>query len=378
MQPKPPPNNRDIVLVGGGHTHALVLRMWGQRPVPGARITLINPGPSAAYSGMLPGHIAGHYPRAALEIDLVKLAGRVGAEIILGAASDIDPVGKTVQIGARKIPYDFASIDVGVHGRMPALEGFMDHAVAVKPLNEFATAWSAQLARIKSGTAPATAAVIGGGVAGAEVALAMAFAMRALRQDAKVTVVDAGLGMAGLGEGARATLIRAMERLNVKMCQNQAVSRVLDGGLLLANQTKVDAGFILGAGGAKANEWLAQSEVPTTDDGFIVTGPTLQVGPYPDLFAVGDCAHLSHAPRPKAGVFAVRAAPILAQNLRAVATGQGALAQFNPQRDFLKLVSLGGKSAMAQKWGYSLSGPGAWRLKNWIDQRFMAQFRDPS
>ena len=68
------PLTRDLVLIGGGHSHALLLLKWGMRPLPGTRVTVINPGPTAPYSGMLPGHIAGHYTREDLEIDLVRLA----------------------------------------------------------------------------------------------------------------------------------------------------------------------------------------------------------------------------------------------------------------------------------------------------------------
>ncbi|NNK77192.1 MAG: bifunctional NADH dehydrogenase FAD-containing subunit/selenide, water dikinase SelD, partial [Litoreibacter sp.] len=84
------PLTRDLVLIGGGHTHALVLRKWGMSPLPGARVTLINPGPSAPYSGMLPGHVAGHYDREELDIDLVRLARFANARIIFGAAEGID------------------------------------------------------------------------------------------------------------------------------------------------------------------------------------------------------------------------------------------------------------------------------------------------
>ena len=75
----PVPLTRDLVLIGGGHAHALVLRRWGMAPLAGARVTLINPAPTAPYTGMLPGHIAGHYDRDALEIDLVRLARFAGA-----------------------------------------------------------------------------------------------------------------------------------------------------------------------------------------------------------------------------------------------------------------------------------------------------------
>jgi hypothetical protein len=52
----PLPLTRDLVLIGGGHTHALVLRMWAMDPLAGVRLTLINPDPVAPYTGMLPGY----------------------------------------------------------------------------------------------------------------------------------------------------------------------------------------------------------------------------------------------------------------------------------------------------------------------------------
>jgi len=127
MMDMPLPLTRDLVLIGGGHAHALVLRMWAMQPVAGTRVTLINPGPTAPYSGMLPGHIAGHYTREALDIDLVKLARFAGARLILGEANRVDPVAKTVTLAGRgEIGYDVASIDVGIHTEMPGLPGFAE------------------------------------------------------------------------------------------------------------------------------------------------------------------------------------------------------------------------------------------------------------
>ncbi|MEO5614381.1 MAG: bifunctional NADH dehydrogenase FAD-containing subunit/selenide, water dikinase SelD, partial [Cypionkella sp.] len=74
---------KDLVLVGGGHAHALVARMWAMNPLPGVRLTLINPDPAAPYTGMLPGLIAGHYARDEIMIDLVRLARFAGARLIL-------------------------------------------------------------------------------------------------------------------------------------------------------------------------------------------------------------------------------------------------------------------------------------------------------
>ncbi|NCW69874.1 MAG: bifunctional NADH dehydrogenase FAD-containing subunit/selenide, water dikinase SelD, partial [Marivivens sp.] len=84
------PLTRDLVLIGGGHTHALVLRMWGMNPLPGVRVTVINPAPTAPYSGMLPGFVAGHYSKDELDIDLIKLARFAGARVIVDKAIGID------------------------------------------------------------------------------------------------------------------------------------------------------------------------------------------------------------------------------------------------------------------------------------------------
>ncbi|MBY0395327.1 MAG: selenide, water dikinase SelD, partial [Thermoleophilia bacterium] len=96
----------------------------------------------------------------------------------------------------------------------------------------------------------------------------------------------------------------------------------------------------------------------------------------PSVFAAGDIAHFTHAPRPKAGVFAVRAAPVLFRNLTVALTGRGAMRHFRPQGDYLKLVSLGAKRATADKWGLSATGGWVWRWKDRIDRRFMAMFDD--
>ncbi|HBB84525.1 MAG TPA: bifunctional NADH dehydrogenase FAD-containing subunit/selenide, water dikinase SelD, partial [Sulfitobacter sp.] len=172
------PLTRDLVLVGGGHAHALVLRKWGMDPLPGARLTVINPGPTAPYTGMLPGHIAGHYGRDELEIDLMRLCRHAGARLILGAATGIDRAAREITFEGRGgVAYDVASIDIGITAKMD-LPGFADHAVGAKPLDLYAARWREFLAAVKAGEQPPKVAVIGGGVAGCELAMAMAFALR--------------------------------------------------------------------------------------------------------------------------------------------------------------------------------------------------------
>ena len=108
-------------------------------------------------------------------------------------------------------------------------------------------------------------------------------------------------------------------------------------------------------------------------DGFVVINDHLQTSD-PAIFATGDCAEMAFAPRPKAGVFAVRQAPVLLHNLRAALSGQP-LKSYRPQSDYLKLVSLGGKRALADRSGFGFASPLLWRWKDRIDQQFMEKFR---
>ena len=310
MQNKHLPLTRDLVLIGGGHTHALVLRKWGMDPLPGVRLTVINPGPTAPYSGMLPGFVAGHYTRDELDIDLVKLCWFAGARLILGAADGIDRDTRYVSVAGRPpIAYDVLSVDIGITSAMPQLDGFAQFGTPAKPLGPFATRWDA----FRQDAVAPRVAVIGGGVAGAELAMAMRFS---LGSDAVVTLIDRGEILKDLGTTARRKMRTALSERDVQIIEGADVVAVEADGVLLSDGRLIAAGFVSGAAGAKPHDWQSDIGVDM-HDGFIATGPTLQSSD-PSIFAVGDCAYMAENPRPKAGVFAVRQAPVLTQNLRAI------------------------------------------------------------
>ncbi|RVT86864.1 selenide, water dikinase SelD [Rhodobacteraceae bacterium CCMM004] len=372
----PLPLTRDIVLIGGGHAHALVLRRWGMTPLPGARLTVINPAPTAPYTGMLPGFVAGHYGRDELEIDLVRLARFAGARIVLGHADALDRGRGEVHVGARRIGYDVASIDIGIHSDMPDLRGFSEHGVAAKPLGRFAARWAAHLDDLRSGRADPEGglAVLGAGVAGVELAMAMAHAARAAGATGPVHVIDAADALGGIGGRAEALLRRRLDEMDIALREHAAPEAVTADGVRLSGGTLLPAAFVTGAAGARPYAWLSGTGL-ALHDGYVAVDDKLRSVTDPAIFAAGDCAHLTHAPRPKAGVFAVRQAPVLDANLRA-AVGGGLWRSYRPQRSYLKLVSLGDRSALADRGPVQVAGPWLWRLKDRIDRRFMTRLAD--
>ena len=370
MHPMPLPAVADLVLVGGGHAHALVLRKWGMNPVPGVRLTLINPGPVAPYTGMLPGHIAGHYTRQQMMIDLVRLCRFAGALLILDHATGLDPVARRIRLGSRPdIAYDVASVDTGITSDLPTLPGFSDHAFAAKPLGPYADRWDGFLANLPPRP---RIVILGAGVGGAELAMASLHRLRGLGVAPQVTLVDQNPdALSGLGQGARTALRATLSDRGIDLLTGTPVTRIDAASVVLADGRSLPSDFTLSVATARPQDWLRQTGLALTG-GFLTVNAALQTSD-PAIFAAGDCAHLSHAPRPKAGVYAVRAAPVLHHNLCARLSGRP-LQTFRPQTGYLKLVSTGRKSAIADWSGLSLQGPLLWRLKHRIDTRFMARF----
>ena len=373
----PLPLTRDIVLIGGGHTHALVLRKWAMAPVAGARLTLINPSPTAPYSGMLPGHIAGHYTRSDLEIDLVKLARFANARLVLAPATAIDRVNQRIQVaGQAEISYDFASIDIGITTEIPTIKGFAAHALGAKPLPRYTVAWQHFLRDVRAGKHAPEVVVIGGGVAGIELALAMMHRLKTEgAKPAKITVLEAqAAALGGIGKGAQTALWQHMQRLGVKLETGVSVVEIAAHAVRLADGRNIPSAFTVAAAAPQPHSWLAQTGLANAE-GYIEVNPTLQSRVESNIYATGDCAALIFAPRPKAGVFAVRQAPILYHNLRADLLGHSKK-PFRPQKSYLKLISTGGKGAIADKAGLKLNGPALWRWKDRIDRKFMQKFSD--
>lgn len=362
-------NSKSLVLIGGGHTHALVmLRLRDDLP-KGTHLTVIDPKPHAVYSGMLPGFIAGHYKRNDLDIDLQKLATELGGTYIQGAATAIDPDQKQITLHTgESIQYAVASIDVGITSNMPNLDGFAEHALPAKPLAKLSAAWDA----FRHSCSEPKVAVIGGGVAGAELAMAMAYELKRQKKTYSVTVFDRGEILTGASAATRRRIKRAFRKFGITVREQAGITEVTKDGLVLSDGEQVTANLVVGAAGALPHPWLQDTGLQL-ENGYLNVNSCLQTSD-PAIFAAGDCTHFQAQPLPKAGVYAVRKSPVLGDNLIASLTDRQ-LSEYEPQSDFLKLISLGDKIAIAQKHGWSFSGRWAWLLKDYIDTKFMKSFQ---
>jgi selenide,water dikinase len=370
-----PEPSRDLVLVGGGHAHIQLVRRWMMAPVPDVRLTLVLDRPEAAYSGMVPGCVAGDYSADDLVIDVVPLARRAGARVLLAAATGVDAVSQRIELEGRPpIRYDVASLDVGSTVRGSEVPGAFEHAVATRPIGRFVAELDTRLGELPD--APRVV-VVGTGTAGVELAFTLEARLRAAGLTPQVTLMgDAPT----LLPGASRRAVRMAERLarerGIRVRTAVRVTRVAADSILIAGQASpYPADLVVWAAGAAPAALIEASNLPKDAAGFVRVRETLEVDGCQRLFAAGDCAALaSHPWVPKAGVYAVRQGPLLDANVRAALTG-GRLRRYRPQRRFLALVNLGERRALGMKWGIALRGRAVWRLKDWIDRRFMRRFQ---
>jgi selenide, water dikinase len=370
----------DLVLVGGGHAHVQVLRRFGMEPPPDTHLTLVVDTPIAIYSGMVPGYVAGQYRREELEIDVVPLARRAGARVILARAERIDAEQKRVHLeGRAPIRYDLASLDIGSTVAGLDLPGVREHALPTRPISELVKRTDSLVERIA--TRPAGTAfrivVVGGGAGGVELAFTLWHRAGGHRAPGiEVTLVHAWPDvLAGYPPSLAARVHRNAATRRIRIVPDRRVVEVREHAILFDDGETIPYDALIWVAGAASHSLLRSSGLPTESRGFVRTRSTLQVEGYDALFAVGDCATLTEFPKtPKAGVYAVRQGPYLIENLLAAIDGRP-LRAYRPQSDFLTLLNLGDGSALGAKWGRSFEGEWVMRLKDGIDRRFMKKFQ---
>lgn len=374
---------KDIVLIGAGHAHVILLRDFGRQPMPGVRLTLITRQVHTPYSGMLPGMIAGLYDFDQAHIDTGPLTHFANARLYQAEAIGLNLETRRVICRERPpVPYDVLSIDIGSTPSARDVPGVADHAIPVKPIDGFWRRFEAARERILQSRGQAHIGVVGAGAGGVELILSI---QRRLERD----VAAAGFDPAQLHftlfsdssllptfpNAMRRRFRAILDKRGIRVFTNARVREVEPGAVVVENSGRITIDEVFWVTAAEPAPWLSGTGLALDGDGFIRVAPTLQSISHADVFAAGDVAMIEGHRLPRSGVYAVRQGPILAENIRRLVSGK-ALLPYKPQRDALYLISTGERYAIGTRNGFTFGGAWVWRLKDWIDRRFMAKFND--
>jgi selenide,water dikinase len=370
---------KDLVLVGGGHSHVEVLRRLAMQPVSGLRVTVVSREMQTPYSGMLPGFIAGYYTWSDIHIDLAPLCARAGARLITGVVRNLNLGERELCCDDRPpIRYDLLSINSGSAPSIGEIDSADRIGIPVKPLDRFLPLWQALLEQLHSaGDEKYHLVVVGGGAGGVELALSMQHRFTKVEGltniDICLVTADPKL-LIDHNPGVQARLQKVLAKHGVEVRLGTKIVAAERGQLRTDADESIHADGVLWVTQAAAQVWPAEAGLAVDDGGFVRVNEYLQSVSHADVFAAGDVASMDRSPRAKSGVFAVRQGPVLAGNLRRAACGQS-LQKYRPQQNFLSLISTGDRRAVASRGSFTTSGAWLWYWKNRIDRRFMAKFK---
>ena len=378
---------KDLVLIGGGHSHVYVLKMFGMNKLPGVRVTLIAKDVHTPYSGMLPGHVAGHYTWEECHVDLRPLCTFAGHRLVHDEAIGIDAANQRVLLKSRpSIRYDALSVDVGITPSSGAVTGASAFTTPVKPIFGFSARWEALMRRVLEQNTKTNVVVVGGGAGGVELALAMQHRLHEELENAgrskdlaSFAIVTRGKLVPTHAANTRKIFLDVFASRGVEVVEDDGVKDVAKDKVRLASGRVLAADECIWCTQAAPQAWPGESGLET-EDGFIRVNATLESTSHPGIFAAGDIAAVRGHPRPKAGVFAVRQGPPLADNLRRYLLGEP-LVEFTPQKKFLGLISTGSKHAIASRGsmsfgGVSKTGAMLWKWKDKIDRKWMKMYQE--
>lgn len=365
-----------LLLVGGGHAHVQVLAALAAQAIADTEVSLVTPHARQIYSGMLPGWIAGHYALEDCALPLAALAHAAGVQLLQTSCDALDLAARRLHCAnGDSLAFDCVSIDSGPVADLDRLPGGAEHALPVRPIEGFVAAWPRLLGRARQGGF--ALAIVGDGAAAVELAFAVQarFAAEGLADCRLALFGGAPQPLPGLPLLLRRQAARLLAGRGIAYHGGRRVAALHERQVELADGSRHAADAVLLASGAAAPRWPGAAGLAVDGGGFIRVTATLQSVSHSFVFAAGDVAAYADA-RPKSGVFAVRAGPPLAANLRAWCEGRP-LRPWRPQQRALYLLSTGDGRALAA-WGpFSASGAWVWRWKDRIDRDFVDRFGGP-
>lgn len=369
--------SKRLLLLGGGHAHVHVLQALAQQSLVGAEVALVTPYARQMYSGMVPGLVAGHYRAEQCAIALQPLAAAARVHFIEGSAVALDVAARRVTLAdGRVAEYDVLSLDTGAVMDRQRVPGAREHGLFVRPIEHFVQLLDGLLDLASRRVLDIV--VVGGGAAGVELALALQHRLAGRGEErARVALVTGGgEPLAGYPPGVMQRAAQALLRRRVTVFRDN-VAALQPGSVVLGSGARLACDAPVLATGAEAPSWLAGSGLTLDEKGFVSTGPMLQSVSHPEVFAAGDVASRSDAPHAKSGVYAVRAGPALALNLRRF-IGGGAMEPHVPQQRTLNLISCGERRAIVSWGGVAAQGRWAWWWKDRIDRAFVERYSRPA
>ncbi len=366
---------RRVVLVGAGHAHLHIVAEAAAYAERNVELLLIDPS-DFWYSGLATGMLSGEYSADENRLDPAELAAAVGCEFIRSEVQSVDIPEQQLTLGdGRTVTYDWLSLNIGSEVAAPWTPADSGPTLwPVKPIPGLHRLRETLLATIKNQRQMPQVCVVGGGATGTEIAANLIGLAERCGVKPAVTLVTRSkqlLPHRSNGLSHKVTDLLLARKLRLRLGEN--VISETENGLRTATGQIIECDHAVLAVGLQAKALTRQLGLSANKNGLIVNA-AMQSIDNPTVFAAGDCADFQPRSLAKVGVFGVRAAETIHQNLLA-SIDDKPLQKYKPQRLWLAILNLGNGTALATWWKFWWLSAGMLRWKDKIDRKFMQRYR---
>ena len=363
-----------LVLVGAGHAHMTLMSNIAQCIEQGHSVDVIGPGERHYYSGMGPGMLGGTYSPKAISFPVQRMCEEQGATFHLDEAVGVDPEKQYIKLeSGKEIAYDVASFNTGSSIIDDIVQPDAQDIFTVKPIEKLLEGRNRIFELAREGR-PFSIGVVGGGPAGIEVAGNAWAAAQQAGADATVHLYHGKHFMPRVPTRVRTQSKNILTKHGVELIGGEYVSQVDTGTVTLHDGSVHADDIIFIAMGVRPRPLFEPSGIPHGDDGGMLVNKYLQSTQYENIFGGGDCIWYEPQPLDKVGVYAVRQNQVLNDNVMAKLNNEP-LTEFAPGGDYLLIYNTGANTGVLHKFGISFNGKAAFKVKDYIDTKFIDLFK---
>lgn len=361
-----------LVLAGGGHAHLLTLQNIGSITSKGHEAVLISPDEHHYYSGMGPGMLGGIYEPDQIRFNIKEMAEKGGGIFIRDQVRKIDPLERLIFLGSGEtISYDAVSFNTGSMVQLKTEEPEKSLVFPVKPVENLY--YARNKIRELSLKRKISVAIIGGGPAASEIAASIHSLCG--KEGRIIPLIDLYCErfMPGFPHFFSSMVRKNLISKGIRINEGFTASKIKAGRIMAydGRTRRPDVMFV--ATGVTPSKVFGESGIMTGPEGGMSVNRYLQAQDWPEIFGAGDCIHFKDRPLDKAGVYAVRQAPVLFRNICAFLEGKS-LTSFEHGGEYMMILNMGLGLGILKKRGIVFSGKSAFMLKDQIDRRFMSRF----
>lgn len=353
-----------VILAGGGHGHINVLKMLAKKPICDVDIILISNFDRQYYSGMLPGFIEGIYTEEDISFDVYDLCKKAGVTYVNSKIVEIDGDKKTVTTIDNKYSYDYISMNLGLASR-DDFKLIYENESYVKPISRLVAFKNFLEKNYGNSRDEKEFVIVGAGASGIE----LAFAFREKYPNLKIKVLARGNDFLTTFNENFKTKIKGL--LNEKSIELVFSCKLLgiEKKYLETSKGEVSYDYLILANGYRGVD-VVYKGFDLSKENYLLTDDYLRSKK--DSLAMGDMISLrSKRNLVKAGVFAIRQAPVLFNNLLYMLGERKKKKSYRAQDKYLQIINIGSKKALMSYANIAFYGKWVWKIKDYIDRRYM-------